>query len=54
MLKCRHVDDIAPWERDVRRDPRALGAERLFRDLNDDFLAFLQQVADGGLALIRA
>src|SRR5579872_7154530 len=54
MLESRHVDHVAPRQRDVRCDARALWAERLLGDLNDDFLAFFQQVADGGLALIGA
>ena len=51
-----HIDYIPPWQRDVRRAwMRApLGPERLLGDLNDDFLAFFRQVADGGLALIGA
>ena len=46
VLERRHVDHEAARQGDVRRDARALLAERLLRDLDDDFLAFLQQVAD--------
>ena len=36
----------------MRGEPRALGAERLLDDLDQDLLAFLQQVLDLGLRLI--
>ena len=54
VFERRHVDHVAARQRDVRGDARALLAERLLGDLNDDFLAFLQQIGDGGLALIGA
>ena len=50
MLDGRHVDDETARQSDVRRDARALLAERLFGDLNDDLLAFFQKVGDGGQA----
>ncbi len=43
-----HVDEEAARQRDVRRDARALGAQRFLDDLDDHFLAFLQQVFDPG------
>ena len=46
VLDGRHVDDEAAGQRNVRRDAGALLSQRLLRDLNDDFLAFPQQVAD--------
>ena len=47
VLERRHVDHVAAGQRDVRSDARALLAERLLGDLDDDLLAFLQQVGDG-------
>src|ERR1017187_657500 len=47
VIHGRHVDQEAAGQRDVRGDARALGAEWLLGDLNDDFLPFLQQIADG-------
>src|SRR5665213_732189 len=52
VLERRHVDHVAAGQRDVRGDARAFGAEGFFGDLDDDFLAFFQQIADGGLALV--
>ncbi len=37
-----HVDQVASRQGDVRSDARALGAERLLGDLDQDFLAFLE------------
>ena len=60
-----HVDEEAAGQRDVAGDARALFAERLFCDLDDDFLARLQHfrnqlraarlraVAVGAVALLR-
>ena len=42
-----HVNQEAARQRDVRGDAGALLAERLLGDLNDDFLALAQQIADG-------
>ena len=47
MLERRHVDHVAARQRNVRSDARALLSERLLGDLNDDLLAFLQQLGDG-------
>ena len=44
VIDGRHVDHIAAGQGDVRGDARALLAERLLGDLDDDFLAFLEQV----------
>ena len=49
VFERRHVDHVAARQRDVRRDARAFLAQRLLGDLNDDFLAFFQQVGDGRL-----
>src|SRR5262245_54321107 len=48
----RHVDDVAPGQRDEGGDARALGAERLLGDLHEDVLAAAQHLLDGrgGLA----
>src|ERR1700684_3367658 len=37
---------MAAWQRDVASDARALLAQRLFSDLNDDFLSLLQHVGN--------
>ena len=47
VFERRHVDHVASRQRDVRGDARALLAQRLLGDLNDDLLAFLQQIGDG-------
>ena len=49
MLERRHVHNVAAWQRDVRCDARALLSQRLLGDLNDDFLALLQQIRNGNL-----
>ena len=57
VIDRRHVDQEPAGQAQVGRDARALGAERLLDDLDDDFLPFLQQVFDLGrrrLALGRA
>src|SRR5258706_2427631 len=54
VLERRHIDYVAPRQGDVRSDPRALLAQRLFRDLNDNLLAFLEQVGDRRLSLYWA
>src|SRR5260221_224644 len=41
-----HVDHVASGQRDVRSDARAFLAQRFLRDLHDDLLPFLEQVAD--------
>ena len=46
VVDRRHEDEKAAGQRGVRRQPRALGAQRLFGDLDDDLLAFLQELFD--------
>ena len=46
MVDPGHHDEIAAGDADIGRDPRALGADRLLGDLDEDLLAFLQQVLD--------
>ena len=48
VIDRRHVDEEPAGQAEMRRDARALGAERLLHDLDDDFLAFLEQVLDLG------
>ena len=52
MIDRRHEDQEAARHRDVRGEPRPLGAERLLDDLDEDLLPFLQQVFDLRLRLI--
>ena len=47
MFHGRHVDEITSRERDVACDPGSLFGDRFLRDLNQDFLAFVQHIADG-------
>ena len=46
VIDRRHEHQEPPGHRHVRREARALGAERLLDDLDEDLLAFLQQVFD--------
>ncbi len=46
VIDRRHEHQEPPRHRHVRGEPGALGAERLLDDLDDDLLAFLQQVFD--------
>jgi hypothetical protein len=46
VIESRHVNEIAAGKSDVARDARAFFAERLFGDLDDDFLALLQHVGN--------
>ena len=46
MLDGRHVDQKASRQRDVRRDARAFLGDRFFRDLDQDLLAFAQQIGN--------
>ena len=48
MADARHKNDIPAGQGDVRSDAGSLLPQRLFGDLNDDFLPRLQQIADGG------
>src|ERR1700733_12503520 len=55
MVHGRHVDQEPPRQRDVTRDARAFLADGLLGNLYQDFLAFLQQIADlRNLALLTA
>src|SRR6185312_1054434 len=44
VVQRRHIDQVAPRQRHVTGDAGALFAEWLFGDLDDDFLALLQQL----------
>ena len=46
VIERGHVDEIAAGKSDVAGDARAFFAERLFGDLDDDFLALLQHVGN--------
>ena len=46
VVKRGHVNEEASRQCDVAGDARAFFAQRLFRDLDDDFLALLQHVRD--------
>ena len=45
-LAGRRVDHVAPGDRQLHRQPRALGLERVLDDLHDDLLAGREQVGD--------
>ena len=45
-LAGRRVDHVAPGDRELHRQPRALGLQRVLDDLDDDLLARLEQVGD--------
>src|SRR5690606_4965413 len=47
VLRAGHVDEEATGQRDVRRDARALGADRLLGRLHHHALALLDQILDG-------
>src|SRR5580698_1161267 len=47
MVDSRHVDQETARQGDVRSDARALLSERFLGYLDDEFLAFAQQVANG-------
>ena len=49
MLDRRHINEKASGQRDVRCNSRALSRDRFFSDLDQDLLAFFQQVGDRGL-----
>ena len=46
MIDRGHEDEESAGERDVRREACPLGAERLFGNLDDDLLTFLQEILD--------
>ena len=54
VFERRHVNDVAARQRDVRSDARALLAQRLLGDLDDDLLAFFEQIGDGRLPVAAA
>ena len=45
-LAGRRVDHVAAGDRELHREPRALGLERVLDDLDDDLLARRQQIGD--------
>ena len=49
MLFLRQVDQHAAGDRNLRRQPRALGADRVLDDLHDDALALAQDALDRSL-----
>ena len=51
-LAGRRVDHVAARDRQVHREPRALGLERVLDDLHDDLLTGLEDVADALAALL--
>ena len=52
VIDRRHEHQEAARHRHVRGEARALGAERLLDDLDEDLLAFLEQVFDLRLGLV--
>src|SRR6188474_3175069 len=46
MFDGWHVNQKTTRQRDVRSDPRAFFGNRLFRDLDQDFLTFTQQICN--------
>ena len=46
MFNGRHVNYEASRQGDVRGDARALLSQRLFGDLDDDFLAFFEEIGN--------
>src|SRR6266404_40843 len=46
VVHRRHVDDEPSGQRDVRRNARAFFGNRLFGNLNENLLPFVQQLAD--------
>src|SRR5205085_472780 len=48
----RHQDQVPAGQRDLRRDPRALGADGLLGDLDQDLLALLQRLLDARRRLV--
>ena len=53
-LAGRRVDHVAPGDRQLHREPRALGLERVLDDLDDDLLPGLEQVGDARAGLLAA
>ena len=52
VVDRRHEDQEPAGHRHVRGQARALGAERLLDDLDEDVLPFLQQVFDLGFGTV--
>src|SRR5262249_1053040 len=50
----RRVDQVTAGDRDVHREPRALGLERVLDDLDDDLLAGFDQLVDATAAAATA
>src|SRR5690606_23798863 len=48
-----HAHEVTARERDVASEARALGRDRVLGDLDDDLLAFLEEVLDIGLRAHR-
>ena len=46
VVRRRHEDQMAAGQRDDRGDARALGADRLLGDLDEDLLALLEALLD--------
>src|SRR6185503_17848048 len=44
----RHEDQESAGERNLGRDPRSLGGDRLLRDLNQQILTLLQDILNRG------
>src|SRR5579885_705212 len=53
MIHAGHVDDVAPRQRDMRSNSRALLAQRLLRDLDDNFLSRLEEIGDRRILAFR-
>ena len=53
-LAGRGVDHVAAGDRDLHREPRALGLERVLDDLDDDLLPRGQEVGDARAGLAAA
>src|SRR5690606_21533899 len=41
-----HIDEISRWQRDERRQPRTLGAERILEHLDENLCAFAHERLD--------
>src|SRR5207302_9755970 len=48
VIHGRHVNQETSWQRDVAGDASALFSDRFLGDLNQNLLAFFQQIADQG------
>ena len=53
-LAGRRVDHVAAGDRQLHREPRALGLERVLDDLDDDLLPRLEQLGDARAGLLAA